>query len=149
VFGVSVSLVECKFNESNVNIRLRIPLGPTGGGEILKPLLELIVAAWLVHYRSNPLPLLYKSGVRYRPEPNRGEYEDFKSPPQTYADGWGDCDDLVIYRCVELRARGELAKVLWLRRRGTNAMHVLVRRANGTTEDPSVILLEKFRVPNG
>jgi hypothetical protein len=132
-----------------VEIRLRIPLGKSGGGEILKPLLELLILAWIADYRANPLPFLYRSGVRYQPEPNRGQYEDFKSPYETYADGWGDCDDLVVYRAVELRARGEPATVQWLRRRGTNSMHVRIRRANGTIEDPSVVLLEKFRVPNG
>lgn len=85
------------------------------------------------------LPPLYRSGIRYQQEPNHGSgNEDFKLPNVTYADKWGDCDDLVIYRVWELLCQGEQAscRAVWQ----DNAVHVLVRRANGALEDPSILL---------
>lgn len=85
------------------------------------------------------LPPLYTSGIRYKPEPDHGSgNEDFSLPNVTFARKWGDCDDLVIYRLWELICQGEKAscRAVWQ----DNAVHVLVRRANGTLEDPSILL---------
>lgn len=65
----------------------------------------------------NPLPKLYRSGVRFAPEPNQGRYEDFADCLTVLRRGWGDCDDLVAYRVAELRESGEdpkaSIKVYW------------------------------------
>jgi hypothetical protein len=85
------------------------------------------------------LPPLYSSGIRYKPEPNHGSgNEDFALPNVTFGRKWGDCDDLVIYRVWELLCQGEQAtcRAVWQ----DNAVHVLVRRANGALEDPSILL---------
>lgn len=85
------------------------------------------------------LPLLYQSGVRYRLEPGHGGGTDyFDLPPSVLRRGWGDCDDLVIWRVGELRALGVPATVRaeWVDRR----VHVKVRWPNGAEEDPSEIL---------
>jgi hypothetical protein len=85
------------------------------------------------------LPPLYQSGIRYHPEPNHGDgNEEFALPPVTFKRHWGDCDDLVIYRIWELLCQGENAscQAIWQ----DNAVHVLVRRANGVLEDPSILL---------
>lgn len=114
-----------------------IPIDENGARAVWL-MLEALVAVWAPYLKANPLPPLYESGVRYQAEPNAGEYEDFKSPLRTYAEGWGDCDDLIIYRCAELRAAGELATVQCMRKVGTSRMHVRVRRQNGLLEDPSI-----------
>jgi hypothetical protein len=85
------------------------------------------------------LPSLYQSGIRYKPEPNHGSgNEDFALPNICFERKWGDCDDLVIYRVWELLCQGEQAtcRAVWQ----DNACHVLVRRQNGTLEDPSILL---------
>lgn len=97
-------------------------------------------AAGCVPFASSwKLPPLYESGVRFRPDPYQGSgVENFKLPNAVYADGWGDCDRLVIYRIWELLCAGEPAtcRSEWV----DNAVHVLVRRKNGQLEDPSIIL---------
>lgn len=64
-----------------------------------------------------PVPKLYRSGVRFEPEPNEGLYEDFADCLTVLGRGWGDCDDLVAYRVAELRESGEdpkaSIKVYW------------------------------------
>jgi hypothetical protein len=90
-------------------------------------------------YRSWNLPQLYQSGTRFAYEPQHGNgLEMFDLPLTTFRRGWGDCDDLVIWRICELVARGEKATCKTAYR--NNALHVQVRRADGSVEDPSVIL---------
>lgn len=86
-----------------------------------------------------PLPPLYQSGVRYAMEPGHGKgIEDFANPWMTLQRGWGDCDDLILYRLLELLKAGERAhtRAEWL----GNAVHVVIRRENGDREDPSALL---------
>ena len=86
---------------------------------------------------------LYHSGVRYRTEPARGTgVEYFDDPWTVAARGWGDCDDLVAWRCGELLAHGEAASVCchFLPPR----YHVSVRRQNGAAEDPAKILIAMY-----
>lgn len=98
--------------------------------------------------RSWNLPPLYKSRVRYQPEPTYGQgFEEFALPFHTIGRKHGDCDDLVIARLAELYASGEnaSARCEWVGDR----MHVLVRRSSqpfvwmpqesGAEEDPSII----------
>ena len=104
-----------------------------------------ICAALMDSGKLPALPPLYKSGVIYSPEPNKGTgVEDFADPWTCYARKWGDCDDLVIWRLAELLHSGERVPAPQVRRAGTR-MHVLIRRANGTLEDPSKILYPKKR----
>lgn len=98
------------------------------------------------------LPPLYRSGIRFAPEPGEGSgNEDFALPKTTFDRRTGDCDDLVIYRIWELRCQGEPATcaVVYL----DNANHVRVRRGLlqrpkrhaadcqclGCVEDPSIL----------
>lgn len=85
------------------------------------------------------LPPLYKAGIRFQQEPNHGSgFEDWALPNVVYARGWGDCDDLVIYRLWELHCQGVHAtcNAEWV----GNGVHVRVRLPNGTIEDPSILL---------
>lgn len=87
----------------------------------------------------NPLPPLYQSGVRFSLSPSHGSgLEDFANPWTTLARGKGDCNDLVLYRLVELMLARQKAHTRgeWL----GNAVHVTIRHGNGQEEDPSILL---------
>lgn len=80
-------------------------------------------------------PLLYKSGVRYERE--RGT-EHWQTPAEVIESGRADCEDLSAYRVGELRASGADpgARVVIVRT-GPRTLHAVVRRSDGSTEDPS------------
>lgn len=94
----------------------------------------------------HPLPPLYGGGIAYRQDPRHGSgTEVFHDPWTVAARGWGDCNDLTLYRLVELMLSGERPKAEPNRTRSIwqgGEIHVLVRRQNGDTEDPSIILLK-------
>jgi len=114
-------------------------------GLAIRPLLEALVTVnqlFLLTHKN--IPPLYESGVIYREEPSNWPYEDFAPIPTTLSRGWGDCDDLAPWRVAELRMQGEKAKIRikWKmhKRSGGKLYHIVVRRANGTIEDPSARL---------
>jgi hypothetical protein len=114
-------------------------------GSAIKPILEANVLINQLYLREFPqTPLLYRSGVRYRNEPQGQGFEDFALIPAIYARGWGDCDDLAPARVAELRERfSEPANIsiLWKRMGGGGKLfHIVVRRADGSIEDPSKLL---------
>ena len=91
--------------------------------------------------KGKKLPPLYKSGVRYIREEGT---EDWKDPVTVFQDGFGDCEDLAIWRVAELRNNHKAAKP-FIRYRidpatGMYIYHVMVIRSGGTLEDPSRIL---------
>ncbi len=83
------------------------------------------------------IPPLYSGKVRYVREP-AGE-ERWQSAKETAARGYGDCEDLVAYRCAELWHQGKKAapKVLEI---SPTLRHVVVQLPDGTIEDPSAKL---------
>jgi hypothetical protein len=93
----------------------------------------------------DPLPLLYTSSIIYKPEPWSGSgVEEFADPWTVHARGWGDCDDLVIYRAAELVAAGLPAHARILRLKGTARYHTQVKRDfDDQYEDPSLQRLGK------
>lgn len=130
-----------------MHVRCEIPIDEVGAYSI-RELLDALATIWARYLAKHPLPGLYSSGIRFQKEPNAGQYEDWKTPHQTLEDGWGDCDDLVIYRAAELRASGERASVVVMRRKGTSKFHVLIRRGNGQLEDPSLVVMKQARTRN-
>jgi hypothetical protein len=89
------------------------------------------------------LPPLYSSGVRYVREVCRapnvpGACERFLTPAQSMVERDCDCDDLAVWRAAELQLRGERARAVAIP--SSVGWHVVVRRADGTIEDPSKIL---------
>lgn len=83
---------------------------------------------------------LYETGVRYR-EPGKLRWHTLAD---VYDLGWGDCKDLVAIRCAELRyfeSEPAVPHVYPTSRRGR--WHAVVRRADGTIEDPSRIMIER------
>ena len=111
---------------------------------VVRGALEAVIMANRLYLRTHHVPSLYESGVRYEEEPAGLPYEDFAAIPVILSRGWADCDDLVSWRIAELRNAGEAAKVRlkWQYDPTRNARmyHVLVRRANGQVEDPSLRL---------
>lgn len=112
------------------------------GPRAAKELLDCLARIWARRMRRVPFPSLYSAGVRYQVEPNAGTFEQWKSPVQTFEDGWGDCDDLSLYRVAELLASNEAAETQVLAQSTPIGvrMHARVARANGSEEDPSIIL---------
>jgi hypothetical protein len=74
--------------------------------------------------------------VRWQPEPEGDEHFDL--PTTVIARGWGDCDDLAPWHAGSLRASGAdpHARAI-VRRSGPKRWHAIVRRADGSIEDPS------------
>jgi len=90
----------------------------------------------------NPVPDIYKAGVRYQNEPDNGE-EEFADIPTVLSRGWGDCDDLAPWAVAQYRLRGEKAtiRMTWKTlSSGGRLFHVQVRRGDGSIEDPSALL---------
>ncbi len=106
--------------------------------------LALATAIAVREMRNNPgrIPWLYKSGIRYRRDICKapgvdGACERFLSPLQLLKERFGDCDDIAPYRAAELIVRrGEKARARAVRSPGVG-WHVIVRRGDGTKEDPS------------
>lgn len=148
-------------------VRTRIPAPSHGGLSYwVKSVLDGMALGCVPLWESWKLPPLYESGIRFAYEPNHGDgHEEFAQPPDVYARGWGDCDDLVVYRCAELlaaqlppnwgdlperkqreiltriaigQASGKLPSVsaIW---QGAS-IHVRVRMPNDDIEDPSILL---------
>lgn len=86
-----------------------------------------------------PYPHLYDSGIEYTREPPGSEV--WQTPRFTYASKQGDCEDLAAgYRTPELWSLGETAARPVVIRISPRLRHIVVRRADGTIEDPSLIL---------
>lgn len=65
----------------------------------------------------NPLPPLYRSGVRYQREDYRGPHpEDWRDAVEVLRRGGGDCEDLAAYRAAELCAEGIPARTMFIER---------------------------------
>ena len=95
--------------------------------------------------RLRPLPALYSTNVRYQAEPWAGQgVEEFADPYTVLERGWGDCDDLVIYRGGELLARGYQCHARILHDTKTDRYHTqLTRDFDGIVEDPALQRLGK------
>lgn len=114
--------------------RLRIPQvnGPSLTAAVLG--LQAENEAWL---RSHPnTPRLYESGVRYRREPpGREEWEPI---PIVLQKRHGDCEDLASWRAAELRVSGEDEGArVHVYQSAPTTWHVVVKRGDGSIEDPS------------
>jgi len=104
-------------------------------------MLECLVNCNRLYLRLHPeTPDLYKSGVVYTRERGTEDWSGIKIGLRTKR---MDCEDLASWRVAELRERtGEWAKPLTKFRNvdGFWHYHIMVKRENGTIEDPSKIL---------
>jgi len=132
-------------------------------GIVIRIILEALVKVNQGFLRTHNVPPLYKSGVRYGEEPAgalifktagsgavesnfakniNGQVEEFADIATIISRGWGDCDDLAPWRCAELREAGEKAKIRiqWKTTKAGKLFHIVVRRGDGSVEDPSAVL---------
>lgn len=114
---------------------------------VLRLLLEALTAANVVYLQFHKnTPGIYQSGVRYSEELAESRTgpipEDWKSIPYVIHDGEGDCEDLACWRTAELLMAGEHAQPTFTHRLVGNKLlyHILVKRGNGSIEDPSARL---------
>jgi hypothetical protein len=88
--------------------------------------------------RSGAAPLFRQAvgRVRWKPEPPGQEHFDHAG--LVMRRGWGDCDDLGPWHAASLRvSRVDPGAQAVVRRSGPKRWHVVVRRSDGTIEDPS------------
>lgn len=123
----------------------------------LRALLSLNVELLRLARRAGrPYPPLYRSGVRYAPEPRAGsaaraalEPEDFAPVPVVISRGWGDCDDLAAWRAAEWQLSGVLADIDVRESAGSSPTarrwHIVVVLPDGSIEDPSRRLSESVQ----
>jgi hypothetical protein len=120
---------------------------------VMVALSEPLILANRILLRNDPrLPSLYASGVVYQAEhidPPTCEAaeracfftDDWLDLVRAIQRGSADCEDLVCWRVAELREREHEAGAAPLVRHyeagGTSYFHFLVRRADGSIEDPS------------
>lgn len=78
-----------------------------------------------------------RAGVQWRPEPPGDEHFDHAG--LVMKRGWLDCDDAAPYAAGSLRAQGiDPGARAIVRRSGPNRWHAVVRRSDGSIEDPSL-----------
>lgn len=133
------------------------------GGRLSRPFqifLDACIEAAAAELRRRPLPSLYDprcDHIRYQPEPWAGEgIEEFADPYTVFERGWGDCDDLVIFRGAQLRSVGLACHPRIIHQVETNKYHTqLTRDFDGVVEDPSLqriykhhpITIQRIRKP--
>jgi len=87
-----------------------------------------------------PYEPIYSGRIRYRREP-LGRDEDWKDADRLVRDGYGDCEDLAAARVGELIASNtDPGARPHAYRTKPGSMHVVVRRGDGSLEDPSAQL---------
>lgn len=128
-----------------MDIVIALPKGLTPEATVraLQPLCEGMIQLNMFLIRSAGVPPLYTTGVRYQLHPLDG-FERFDPCTRVLARGWGDCDNLIFWRCAELRLAGEhaTARIVWPT--GTRRYHAQLRRADGSWEDPSFELKRRY-----
>lgn len=106
---------------------------------LMMQLFEVIVGANLAYLALHPeTPHPLEARIRYEREP-RG-HEHWQGIGQIIASGKGDCEDLATYLVAWLRFHGERDARPYVRGRligRRRVFHVMVRRADGSVEDPS------------
>lgn len=111
--------------------------------ELVAELIGHSLTAYVDMYRAaregHPYPPLYEAGVKYQREPPGSEV--WMIARGIIAAGEGDCEDLSAgYRVPQLWMLGEVKARPYVRRISPSLRHILVERADGSIEDPSLIL---------
>lgn len=120
-------------------MRVKI-VAPVAGERGLRACLAALFGLDRIALQTGAFPLLYRSGVRYRREDPRVR-EEWRTVPEVLRRGEGDCEDLACWRAAELVVSGEdLAARPVLVPTRAGGWHVVVRRGDGSTEDPSRVL---------
>jgi hypothetical protein len=107
---------------------------PVDNAQVLRLLLESLIAINRAYLRRHPVPALYQSGVVYR------RTVTWDSIPELYAKKFGDCKSLAAALIAEYRNKGIQAdpEFRWYTNsKGERDYHILVEMANQKREDPS------------
>jgi hypothetical protein len=122
--------------------RITLPgMQSTAPNDDIASLLDCLSDIWARWLRGRrDFPPLYRSGVVYAPEIDT---EDWLSPEQILAAGKGDCEDLTLWRCAELRSLNvDAVPQCTSRMVGRRfVQHVFVLLPSGKQEDPSLLLM--------
>lgn len=131
-------------------ILLRLPGRDTGLSHSIQALILALAEAWALEFRrGNRPPSLYQSGIIYQAEPYDWPAEEWADPMLVASRGWGDCDDLVIYRLAEILAdsnydpkQGQRSglpawPMVYRKMDGSQRYHIGIRHADGSEEDPA------------
>lgn len=123
----------------------------------IQALILTLAEVWASEFRRHGAPpSVYGGTIVYKPEPEDSPCEEWCDPYTVAERGWGDCDDLVIYRLAELlyqngykttldsRATLPAWPMVYRALDGSNRYHVGIRLASGAEEDPA-----KTLSPNG
>jgi len=118
---------------------------PFAGATDLGFALDATTAWNVLALRAEPLPSIYDAGVVYAREPqcrtadgSERMCEEFVTAHEVRRRGFGDCDDLGAWRAAELRIAGEQAQAI--PKPSAVGWHIVVRRGDGSLEDPSARL---------
>jgi hypothetical protein len=114
---------------------------PQLSGRVLDRMLPMLVGLNLDYLQEHPrVPMMYESGVRYRPE-DAGE-EVWLTIPWILLCLAADCEDLACWRVAELQLRGVEARAVWSSRMTPQGelYHIRVMHPDGRIEDPSALL---------
>jgi hypothetical protein len=121
-----------------VDVRIGIPeeniRGPVlnAGLEAVTRLNEDLISSG----QAPPFAKAIQDGVRWAPEPP-GQ-ESFDHALTVHKRGWGDCDDLAPYRAADLRVTGtDPGAHAVVYKSGPHMWHAVVKRSDGSYEDPS------------
>lgn len=94
--------------------------GPRAVATIARGFLCGVILQNRILIRRGLVPSLYgafREGLlSFQAEPNAGKFERFDDALVCIERGWGDCDDLVAWRCAELqelKGRRALPKIYW------------------------------------
>jgi hypothetical protein len=115
-----------------MRVQLSVPSSADALGAALEGLVRLDLV--LLKEAQGRIPLLYEAGVRYVREA-RG-HEHWRHIGEVLRAKQGDCEDLAAWRAAELRAQGEPARAI-ATPSGPGRWHAVVKRADGSIEDPS------------
>lgn len=105
---------------------------------VIYHLVNAMIENNLGYLETNRAPLLYQSGVRYKPDNNGSTEMQWWDIPSIIKAGYADCKGLAGWRVAELRNAGYTASPEVITDNG-QMFHVRVRGPNGV-EDPSKLL---------
>ena len=115
---------------------IKARLNLVGAGEV-EAAAEGLTLVNVDQMRRRVFPPLYSSGIRYKVESG----EHWQPAAALLAARRGDCEDLAAYRAAELRVSGQdpdAAVAIYKSR--PRVYHAVVKRGDGTIEDPSLRL---------
>lgn len=133
-----------------LHVRLDVPAHPGALEAVAEGLVQL--NEWMFAHADNvggiQMPSLYSLPVTYRREPRGREWWQHAADVLgVVSDRSGDCEDLAAFRCAELRYYEDIDCRVKVVRTSRGSFHAIVEFPDGSTEDPSrvLVMLERAR----